>query len=562
MEIELNKRVSDFLGARVNAAIEKLYDVVIKNISDTVKTSAEVDNVKALVSETVQSKISEEQGKIDFLMTKFNTLVQAVSNDLLIKVKLEEIFDVNDYILQCLSDGSRNEKTLKNGLKKVFEAVEKNHTEKLNKDTYVRISEIKALKKEKGQSISDNLIVKLCKLGDLKLENITVDVKTEENLNKSQLAGFMTKNITYIKQTYEIGNWLATLDRAVKHISIKQTHIAKLTHSKSQSSSLRFTPLSDDKNYLSTQSLEKFEFDFTYSDAKLAPLAEFLQLEVNGQLIAEIIRDEPALFAKIQPTEIDVQQVFSSVNTSSHALSKQVYFPAQETYHLIAPMISSALAQELFKKIIAAKDAKSPIPKLATVMVTQSNHQNVSNLNGKRSGRLFLFSCQPPTWTAQAKLPTDFFTKNLAYNASEPLMQLKNLLLVIQNKKLNINLSVKKQIIDLVTELTEVVFYAAAKIQQMHDQIGWTADSSLPLYLQYWLDPYRDDLAFQEQRKNTDWSADVLYNFARWINVHVGHEKLSLGVAQEKLWQAIAKPLLREFNAVTDVNYSDLEVSA
>jgi CRISPR-associated protein Csy1 len=195
--------------------------------------------------------------------------------------------------------------------------------------------------------------------------------------------------------------------------------------------------------------------------------------------------------------------------------------------------------------------------KIAVLKATQTNHQNVSNLNGKRSGQLFLLPAIPPQWQTQTKLPIHLktlFNKQLAAQAKEPLTELKNLLLAIKTNQLSVNLQRRQLISTHIIDVADIVFDYAAQIQNLTQQTGWSRESKLPAHQQYWLDPLRPDEEFQSAKATLNWSSDLIIDFSKWINRNIKHKQLTLGVAHEKQWQKLFTPLLREFNAFTEAD--------
>ena len=196
----------------------------------------------------------------------------------------------------------------------------------------------------------------------------------------------------------------------------------------------------------------------------------------------------------------------------------------------------------------------------AILKVTQSQPQNVSNLNKVRRGELILFPAIPPQWQTQVKPPIHLktlFNKQLAAQSREPLTELKNLLLAIKANKLSVNLQRKRLIRSHITDIADVVFDYAAQIQGLKQHTNWSKESQLPVHQQYWLDPLRPDEEFQTAKATLDWSSDLVIDFSKWINRHIKHKQLTLGTAHEKQWQKLFTPLLREFNALAE---ADLEI--
>lgn len=392
---------------------------------------------------------------------------------------------------------------------------------------------------------------------------------------------------TVTQEKFQRNTWINDAAQKAGEVSIGMTHIAKLTHSSTKTSNIDATIF--DKN--SSKSLvvtvgcsKEIKKDFAYSTAAYAQIAEFLQL-IGKEICINPAALKPYAQDDDQAKEWQEQfsLAFNEKTKSSHILAKQIYFPliSATDYHLLTPLVSSSLAQVIYDRIWETRRKDAPVNKAraektfssetvssfhrtAVLKATQTNHQNVSNLNGKRSGQLILLPAIPPQWQTQTQTKPPIhlktlFNKRLAAQAGEPLTELKNLLLAIKANTLSVNLQRKQLIRNHITDIADVVFDYAAQIQGLKRYIGWSQDTQLPDHQQYWLDPLRPDADFQTAKATLDWSNDIVIDFSKWINRQIKHKQLTLGVAHEKQWQKLFAPLLREFNALAEV---DLETKA
>jgi len=435
-------------------------------------------------------------------------------------------------------------------------------------------------KKPKEQNALEYIQEKYMQLLNLNYQNaiLLLDVKSDT-----------AKSIQTLDEKFTPSQWLADAANKTSGVVLEVTHIAKLTHSSTKASNfnaLAFGVQQPQTLLTTVNSVEKLPIDFAYSTAEYAPIAEFLQLDCAGEMLGKIICYDPSALKSYAEDDTQLQLwqeqfnlTFNEKSKSSHTLAKQVYFPLtpENGYHLLTPLISSSLAQVIYGRIWEARRKDTPVNKAradktfnpeavrtflgtAILKVTQTNHQNVSNLNGKRSGQLILLPAIPPQWQTQAKPPIHLktiFNKQLAAQAKEPLTELKNLLLAVKSNKLSVNLQRKQLIREHITDIADAVFDYAAQIQGLK-QHGWSQTSQLPAHQQYWLDPLRPDDDFQTAKTTLDWSSGVAIDFSKWINRQIKHKQLTLGVVHEKQWQKLLMPLLREFNALTEV---DLETS-
>ena len=472
------------------------------------------------------------------------------------------------------------------GLEKILKETLKICGEKIAKSSESQElkNQAKALldsKKPKEQSALEHIQEKYTQLLNLKYQNpvLLLDVKSDT-----------AKSIQTLDEKFTPSQWIADAANKASGVVLDITHIAKLTHSSAKASNfngLAFGVLQPKMLLVSANSVEKLPIDFAYSTAEYAPIAEFLQLDCAGEMLGKIICADPSALkayaednAQLQLWQAQFSLAFNEKTKSSHILAKQVYFPLppESGYHLLTPLISSSLAQVIDDRIWEARRKDTPVNKARTdktfsaevarmflrtavLKTTQTNHQNVSNLNGKRNGQLTLFPAIPPQWQTQTKPPIHLktlFNKQLAAQAREPRTELKNLLLAIKANKLSVNLQRKQLIREHITDIADVVFDYAAQIQGLTQHIGWSQTSQLPAHQQYWLDPLRSDNDFQTAKATLDWSSDVVIDFSKWINRQIKHKQLTLGTAHEKQWQKLFTPLLREFNALAE---ADLETS-
>lgn len=475
-------------------------------------------------------------------------------------------------------------------LEKIFKEAIKNCGEKINKsqESQEVKTHAKALvetKRPKEQAVLDNLRDRYWQLLGLNYQNPIILSDINFGVESKTLA---------LDEKFLPCKWIDDAAKKASGVSINVTHIAKLTHSSTKASNFNALDfgIQQDKTLVTSAGFTgKLPMDFAYATAEYAPIAEFLQLDCEGKMLGQIICEEPSVLKAYAQNEEQVQQwqeqfkqAVTEKHKSSHILVKQVYFPlsSENDYHLLTPLISSSLAQVIYERIWATRKKEMPVRvarnnntyhqqmdtmfnKTAILKVTQTNHQNVSNLNGngkdKRSGQLILLPAIPPQWQTQLKPPIhlkNLFNKQLANQAREPLSELKNLLLAIKANKLSVNLQRKRIISNLVTDIADVVFDHAAQTQGFKQRAGWSRESQLPTYQQYWLDPLREDEEFQIARATLDWPNDVATEFSEWVNRHIKHKRLTLGANQEKQWKKLFVPLLREFNALAD---ADLETA-
>ena len=325
--------------------------------------------------------------------------------------------------------------------------------------------------------------------------------------------------------------------------------------------------------------------DGTYLNAIYSKQVKFLMLKLNGTYLFEEIQkgNSAALVDFAEDDEelnywIKSYQAILNEKPQADVLQKQLYFPVAQNYHLLAVLQSSSLAQNLYgrcfdkearkKQELFTKARKSSkfLPDeqksfvgVSKLLITQSQHQNATVFNGKRGGIQRLFNTQPPTWKAQIKAPINqksWFYSGIPNSAVKiDIDYLRNFLL--RNERLSLstrNPQKRKWLIKWGQSLTDTVLFYAQKIQMQ--PAGWTGIEGIKLKLsqQYFLDPYRDDEAFQAARKTTDWQADISKDFAKWVNGKlIGKDKRFTPQAEHtKLWTLLMNNALRELTEVPE----------
>ena len=401
-----------------------------------------------------------------------------------------------------------------------------------------------------------------------KLEKFDKDAeKQRKELSGDALAAFeQTVALSRAESiaSYKPDNWLTDAASRAKQISLV-THAIKFTHSDAKGTSVFAKSTSPQKvPYLTTASLGKVQVDVVGNAAAL-DVAGLLQIEVNGtplvSAIAEGNIDPFRAFAKSEEQAEEWLQGFKAAladkELSSHKLAKQLYFPVEAgSYHLLSPLYSSALSQELYERVAAARfseEAKAArkarrdekyhanktvdFPNIAVQTFGGTKPQNISLLNSKRGGKTYLLSCQPPTWQVQRKPPSHYkeaFWHEFDRRAWRTAKALKDFLIkVIARDSTRDIRNIRANYVD---ELIDILLQYAAEIQQMKDLAGWSAGSALPLAEQLWLDPLRSDTEFQQKRATLDWPEEIAKRFAGWLNHKLKDDQLLMADVEYREW--------------------------
>ncbi|MBO8135558.1 type I-F CRISPR-associated protein Csy1 [Dickeya fangzhongdai] len=381
-----------------------------------------------------------------------------------------------------------------------------------------------------------------------------------------------------IEQTYQVRTWLSDAASRAGQISLV-THALKFTHSDAKGSSVFSTEPAADSTVLSTASLAQPAIDAVGNAAAL-DVAKLLQTEYHGDsLLAALQRgDHRALEALAESPQQLTQwlagfgQVLTDKQPSTHKLAKQIYFPVGEgEYHLLSPLYSSSLSQALDQRLTAVRfgeQAKATrearrqkrwhdevdvsYPGIAVQNMGGTKPQNISALNSARSGRSYLLSSAPPQWRSQIKPPLDHDTifrvrgevDALTYTARREMQQF-----LLSVKEVDNNREIRNQRRRYLDQLIDTLFGYVATVQNLRPA-GWSVDSRLNVPLQLWLDPLRglQDKDFLRERDAGDWQREVAYEFGRWLNARLQHEKLIFGEVERREWStaALFKQRLRE----------------
>lgn len=544
--------IENFFNEKIHKSISDSYEDILKTIRDKKKNHKHKENLE---------KYTKEDDAFEFNQWLINK-IQRLAIFFISDKKIPELIDKTANLFQEITDPIELKTAITTQFKEIKKEVSKSQLSEQDKQSFEKIDaeKLQSNKFEKNKRLLEKLI----------------EIDTEISI-----AMVDAKKIAQGK--FERNKWISHAATKAGSVSVEMTHIAKLTHSSARASNfnaLSFVNTKERNAFLTTENFAgKLPTDFSYTTAEYSPIAEFLQLVGK-----DIINNDFALKAyaqndeQLQQWKIQFSEAFNEKDKSSHALVKQVYFPVslQDSYHLLMPLISSSMAHIIYERIWATRKRDMIVRKArktlvycseldtlfndtAILKVTQSKkaHTNVSSLNVKRDGQLFLFPAIPPTWQTQTKPPIHLktiFNRQLANQAQEPLTELKNLLLAIKANALSINRQRKQLICDHITNIAGVVFDYVAEIQRLKQHMGWSQHSRLPSHQHYWLDPLRPDEDFQAAKTTLDWSSDIVNDFSRWINRSIKHKQLTLGLVHEKQWQKLFARLLREFNALADID--------
>lgn len=419
----------------------------------------------------------------------------------------------------------------------------------------------------------DNLLVGLS-LVEVLMQKQSLSQKIEEHISERL---YPSKKNTKLKNTDgaedyepktavlctkdEINRWITKAAARANQIKFV-THAIKYTHSDAQGTSVnvknyKHVDCDDSVFYITSFSLKNLKID-AVGNAAVLDVAKFLKIENEKKTLIDLIAegDYSALqfFASSEDQLISwvtgFKKTLETKSLESHVYSKQVYFPiGKEQYHILSPLFSTSLATEFYEKVQRSKfgeeektirEAKRKslysqynyvsYPNMAILSVGGSKPQNISLLNTNRKGKIYLLNCEPPIWKKIAQPPIK--QKSIFFNEYDrrvysDIKAFKTYLIEVKDK------ASTKKIRDMHTafidKLMDALIVYAAEIQNMEDKKGWSKDSALPQSQKFWLDPYRGDLDFQEERDRDEWQEKVAKQFSMWLMSKLKSEVISLG---------------------------------
>ena len=359
------------------------------------------------------------------------------------------------------------------------------------------------------------------------------------------------------------------------------THIAKLSHSSSSGVSILDRNGVRNNKYLTTSTLSEEIVDGTYPNAVLSKQVKLLLLEYNGnKFFDEILKGNYSIFFGLSESSEEMEcwgekySSYLSQNPQSDFLLKQLFFPVNKNYHLLSMLPSSSLAQKVYENHFS-KDARKEkeklqkvrrtekyssqlsisLPSVARLLVTQSQPQNVSVLNGSRGGAIRVFSTSPPTWESKVKPPgydRSWFERGIPFGAvKDDIEYLRNYILRFERIELSTKDPKKRNwLVKWGGRILSGVMFYAESIQNLPS--GWSSVSGIKLKQeqQYFLDPYREDIVFQSSKEVCDWQSVIARDFAQWLNKKIqGKEKkFTPQLEHTNLWRGLMLEQLREHN--------------
>lgn len=389
-----------------------------------------------------------------------------------------------------------------------------------------------------------------------------------------------------IETAYEPEVWLTDAAKRAKQISLA-THAAKFTHSDAKASSMLINHYQmSDSNYLVTKHLPNPAIDAVGNAAAL-DVARLLKLEVNGETLVDQLQQKSVValseFTKdkelLEEWRKGLTLALGDEKLSVHTLTKQLYYPifdGEEEYHLLCPLYSSALANELYGKIRESRFGESKeirdahkkgiydervdvrFPATAVQMFGGSKPQNISQLNSERHGQGFLLNCAPPSYQGQTKPPVSsktLFNRQFSWRTSQLVREFKAFLTGLTEKDRNFKTRYQRDYF-YVKPLIDSLLNFASEIQTIPECAGWSSmpECNMKRAHQLFLDLDNPDNAFQHERDKGDWLDEVAGDFANWLLHKLENkEHYLLGDAEQRYFKKLCLNELRAFERMGSV---------
>ncbi len=373
------------------------------------------------------------------------------------------------------------------------------------------------------------------------LENKKQDfLKKKIKSNTSEEDGYKYQQQAHEK--YSLEGWLTDASNRAKQLSLS-SHPAKFVHPDAKVSSIIADSKKENDGLLRSGNVEA-ELD-VFGNAAALDVEKFLRivlqdgktilqhLEENTDFIKQQFHAEGIDFEAISNSFLQVKH--SDLNQTSEKI-KQVYFPVEESYHLLSVLNASGIIYTLKQKINdlrfseqnktlreelkKAKPAEingeiSEIYDLTSIGYGGTQAQNISTLNAQNGGISFLLSSLPPRLKKRPVQPpkTNFFENCLWVD-----------LFKIDFEQFHKILSLRKNNIDIRDKRDDIVLNSITKVRRLIEQIreikaGWSDSityDGLSLWQKIWLDEKYAEIRADE-KQNQDYLNQAQRYFAHWF---------------------------------------------
>jgi len=359
-------------------------------------------------------------------------------------------------------------------------------------------------------------------------------------------------------EEFSLAVWLPSAAKRAKQLFLV-SHPGKFTHPSAKISSVIASATQAADGFLRTGNVQA-ELD-VFGNAAAMDVYKFLSLELSDgkSILSHLELATPEIeqqltiptvsFNEIAQGLLAIKQDDDSIVKTSGKV-KQVYFPVDESYHLLSVLTPSSLMYKLKERINTmrfsdeakeAREAKkknhdhanalSEIYGLSVIGFGGTKPQNISVLNSQNHGQSYLLSSAPPVLQARTVQPPrkNFFVDNLWLKAfADDFQQLHQLL---QGDRNNIHIRNKRDWM-----IRNIVFQATDRMWLVRQiDAGWSGSDhyqNLSHAQKIWLDQQYDE----QRDENLEWLESIKSDMTRWfINAYrkiIGDQALDLGDEQ------------------------------
>jgi len=357
---------------------------------------------------------------------------------------------------------------------------------------------------------------------------------------------------------FSLATWLPNAAKRASQLFLV-SHPGKFTHPSAKISSVIASATKAADGFLRTGNVQT-ELD-VFGNAAAMDVYKFLSLELSDgkSILSHLELATPEIeqqltiptvsFNEIAQGLLAIKQDDDSIVKTSGKV-KQVYFPVDESYHLLSVLTPSNLMYKLKERINTmrfsdeakeAREAKkknhdhanalSEVYGLSVIGFGGTKPQNISVLNSQNHGQSYLLSSTPPILQARTVQPPrkNFFVDNLWLKAfANDFQQLHQLL---QGDRNNIHIRNKRDwmIRNIIFQVTDRMWL----VRQI--DAGWSDSDhyqNLSHAQKVWLDQQYDE----QRDENLEWLESIKSDMTRWfINAYrktVGDKALDLGDEQ------------------------------
>lgn len=399
------------------------------------------------------------------------------------------------------------------------------------------------------------------------LKKSGADRKKLENASLSEKEALLKKIAEY-DEKYRFDAWIPNAALVLAKQLYFGTHISRGIHSSSKGDNVNFQSAPTlPPELIGSQLIPKLELDANGNAAAL-PLAAFFNIIVDAEkgvtlkelLLTDDLRlegcfsDDPELSNQYK---VCFQNALKGDLTkpSSDERNKQILWvnhpdPQEDNYTCLVPLYPSSLTNHFYYKINQLrysdtnkqalsnrykKDTEqfsyTTLQGIGVTVLGGTKPQNVSQLTSNQGGRNYLLPSLPPIFKSRGQIrltekQKTIFNRRLAYVCSDGLNMLYEV--VRAEKNIYPERDKRKFALELIAQ---TVLMQAERIQKTHPA-GWSKDYLLNEYQKYWLDPNRAELdgeeIFRQQAEQDNWSAEIIHQFASWVNKCLKREVKSI----------------------------------